>query len=175
MERLETAYLRALQDRASQSTRVSFALSDLPAEGGDTSAVQTLVDTGELYFRLTDDMFDALYPGQFDRRIDGLRIRFPGARRGRYQPHGRLQQISNTRYLTRDRGNGARRPTDRHALQSILIGAPEIDTATLGLAAWQGRIPHGSIAGTARTVTLGPAPPSDAAPPAGERIDLEAI
>lgn len=94
--------------------------------------MQTLVDTGEVYFRLTDDMFDALYPGQFDRRIDGLRIRFPGLAEAGISPHGRLQQISNTRYLTRARGNGARRLTDRHALQSILIGAPEIDTATHG-------------------------------------------
>ncbi|MEM9316726.1 MAG: toxin complex protein, partial [Pseudomonadota bacterium] len=132
MERLEAAYFRAMLDQASQSTRVSFALNELPAMGSDISARQALLQNGEVYFELTDEMFDAFYPGQYDRRIQALRICFPGLAKAGLSPHARLTQISNTRYLTheRNRNRGAQVRENRYPLQSIVLGAAEVDTAT---------------------------------------------
>ncbi|MFD0389688.1 hypothetical protein ACFQ4K_20865 [Tistrella bauzanensis] len=90
-------------NQQSQSATMRVAISELPAPGGDGSALTTLIEQGETYFELTDEMFDALYPGQYDRRIQSLRVRFPGLERAGLSPHARLTQIANTRYATRER------------------------------------------------------------------------
>ncbi|MDA8018099.1 MAG: Tc toxin subunit A [Thermoanaerobaculia bacterium] len=132
IERVEEAYIRAAMSADGGSARMSFPLSELPALGGDTSTLATLADQGEVYFELTDEMFDTLYPGQYDRRIESVDIRFPGLAKAGLSPHARLTQISNTRYATRERDprKGGRIRKDRHALQSILLGAAETDTAS---------------------------------------------
>ncbi|MBA73773.1 MAG: toxin complex protein [Tistrella sp.] len=133
VERLEAAYFRSVLDHQSQSATMRVAISELPAPGGDGSALTTLIEQGETYFDLTDEMFDALYPGQYDRRIQSLRVRFPGLESVGLSPHARLTQIANTRYATRERDprRGGRIRKDRYALQSIVISTPTIDTATL--------------------------------------------
>lgn len=133
VERLEAAYFRSVLDHQSQSATMRVAISELPAPGGDGSALTTLIEQGETYFYLTDEMFDALYPGQYDRRIQSLRVRFPGLESAGLNPHARLTQIANTRYATRERDprRGGRIRKDRYALQSIVISTPTIDTATL--------------------------------------------
>lgn len=133
VERLEAAYFRALMDQQGQSATMSFAMSELPAPGGGSSALTTLIEQGETYFDLTDEMFDTLYPGQYDRRIQSVRVSFPGLGRAGLSPHARLTQIANTRYATRERDpkRGGKIRKDRYALQSIVISAPSIDTATL--------------------------------------------
>ncbi len=131
LERLEAAYVRSLAAQRSQRSSVRFALSELPSAGSEASALTALVEHGETYFELTEEMFDTLYPGQYDRRIQSLGIRFPGLAKAGLSPHARLTQIGNTRYVTRERDpqRGAKMRKDRYALQSIVLGAPEVDTA----------------------------------------------
>ncbi|MGH1542605.1 MAG: neuraminidase-like domain-containing protein [Arenicella sp.] len=130
IERLETAYLQAAQGRASETSEVPFVLSEVPALGQDHSALEALVTNGEVYFELTDEMFDVFYPGQYDRRIQSININFPGLAKAGINPHARLTQTSNTRYLTRERSQarGAKIRKDRHALQSLVLGACEVDS-----------------------------------------------
>ena len=61
-----------------------------------------------------------------------MRIRFPGLATAGLSPHARLTQVTNTRYLTRerDKSRGATLRRDIYGLQSIIIGAPEIDTTS---------------------------------------------
>ena len=133
VERIEAEYIRAIMDRDGGSARMSFPLSQLSALGGDISALEALVDRGEVYFELTDEMFDTLYPGQYDRRIQSVDVRFAGLAKACLSPHARLTQIANTRYLTRERDprHGGRIRKNGHALQGIVLGAAETDTATL--------------------------------------------
>lgn len=140
IQRLEEAYTHALLEQSSQSSHMRFALSELPGLDSDQSALATLLDQGEVYFQLTDEMFDTYYPGQYDRRIQSVRLCFPGLDQAGLSPHARLTQIANTRYATRERNprRGAKIRANRYALQSILIGSCEIDTATL-------ESPHGLL------------------------------
>ncbi|MDJ0630062.1 MAG: neuraminidase-like domain-containing protein [Rhodobacter sp.] len=136
VERLEAAYIRSILQQDSQISSVQFALSEVQDLGGERSVVEALAAQGEAYFELTDEMFDTLYPGQFDRRIQSVRIAFAGLAEAGLNPHARLVQIANTRCTTRERdaAKGARLRKDRHALQSVVIGKPEFDTAALACA-----------------------------------------
>lgn len=130
VERLEMAYIQAVLDNASQTTALTFALSELPALGSDHSALEELTTQGEVYFHLTDEMFDVFYPGQYDRRIQSLNIRFPGLAEAGLSPHARLTQVSNTRFMAPDRDpkRGSKIRKDRHGLQTLVLGACEVDT-----------------------------------------------
>ncbi|MEM9013109.1 MAG: neuraminidase-like domain-containing protein [Pseudomonadota bacterium] len=130
IERLEMAYIQAVVDKASETTELRFALSELPAVGSDRSALEELTTQGQVYFQLTDEMFDTFYPGQYDRRIQSVNIRFPSLAKAGLSPHARLTQVSNTRFLTpeRDKAGGAKIRRDRHGLQSVVLGACEVDT-----------------------------------------------
>nr|WP_298412649.1 neuraminidase-like domain-containing protein [uncultured Halomonas sp.] len=131
IERLEMAYVQAILERESETTEVTFLLGELPAIGSDRSAFEELTTQGEVYFELTEEMFDVFYPGQYDRRIQSINIRFPGLAGAGLSPHARLTQVSNTRFMTPDRdlkrGAGVRK--DRHGLQSLMLGACKVDTA----------------------------------------------
>ncbi|EKE74970.1 neuraminidase-like domain-containing protein [Gallaecimonas xiamenensis] len=131
IERLETAYIRSLIDQQSQSSQMRFSLSEMTSTGSNKSALATLAEQGETYFELTEDMFDILYPGQYDRRIQSISVKFPGLEKAGISPHARLTQIANTRYLTRERNpnQGAKIRMNRYALQSIVLSTPEVDTA----------------------------------------------
>ncbi|MBX2867804.1 MAG: hypothetical protein KTR18_03985 [Acidiferrobacterales bacterium] len=130
IQRLETAYIRAMLDQASRTSELQLSLSNIPATSGNGSAVEELMQMGETYFELTDEMFDLFYPDQYDRRIQSLRICFPHLAEHGLSPHARLTQISNTRFISKDRAQSKRSliQRDRHALQSLLIGKCEIDT-----------------------------------------------
>ena len=112
---------------------MEFALSKLPALGQDHCALEELVMRGETYFELTDEMFDVLYPGQYDRRIQSIKVSFPGLAQAGLSPHARLTQVSNTRYLTpvRERARGAKIRKDRHCLQSLTLYACEVDSRSI--------------------------------------------
>ncbi|QBF33360.1 neuraminidase-like domain-containing protein [Thalassococcus sp. S3] len=133
IERLEMAYIQAGRDRAGQITELRFALSELPAVGAEHSALEELTTQGEVYFHLTDEMFDVFYPGQYDRVIQSINVCFPGLTAAGLSPHARLTQVSNTRFMLpgRDPAHGTKMRKNRHALQSIVIGACEIDTRDL--------------------------------------------
>jgi len=131
VERLELAYVRSVTDQQSQSASLTFALSDVLSLCGQRSAVEALIEHGESYFELTEAMFETLYPGQYDRRILSVSVRFPGLAKAGLNPHARLIQIANTRYATheRDPKRGGKVRKNRYAMQSIVISAPEVDTA----------------------------------------------
>ncbi|TPW27618.1 toxin complex protein [Martelella alba] len=131
VERLELAYVTALMDPQSAAASLTFSLSALPALNGQVSAHEALVASGEAYFELGEDMFEVLYPGQYDRRIQSIAVHFPGLEKAGLSPHGRLTQIANTRYLTRERQTerGGRIRRNRHALQSIMLAEARVDTA----------------------------------------------
>lgn len=133
IERLEMAYIQAGKDKAGQTTEMRFELNDLPALGTETSALEELTTHGEVYFQLTDEMFDVFYPGQYDRVIQSINMCFPGLAAAGLSPHARLTQVSNTRFMAPgcDPARGAKMRKDRHALQSMVIGACEIDTREL--------------------------------------------
>ncbi|WP_147113279.1 neuraminidase-like domain-containing protein [Tateyamaria sp. syn59] len=133
IERLEMAYIQAGKDRSGQMTELRFALSELPAVGAETSALEELTKQGEVYFQLTDEMFDVFYPGQYDRVIQSINVCFPGLAAAGLSPHARLTQVSNTRFMVpgRDPARGAKVRKNRHALQSIVVGACEVDTRDL--------------------------------------------
>lgn len=133
IERLETAYIQAVLDQASETSEVQFALSELPALGQCHSALDELVTQGEAYFDLTNEMFDVLYPGQFDRRIQSISVSFPGLAEAGLSPHGRLTQIANTRYMTpeRDLSRAAKTRKNRHGLQSLALSACEVDSRSI--------------------------------------------
>ncbi|APX10391.1 neuraminidase-like domain-containing protein [Tateyamaria omphalii] len=133
IERLEMAYIRAGTEKAGQTTKLRFPLSELPAVGTEVSALEELTRQGEVYFQLTDEMFDVFYPGQYDRVIQSINVCFPGLAAAGLSPHARLTQVSNTRFMVpgRDPARGAKIRKDRHALQSMVIGACDIDTRDL--------------------------------------------
>ncbi|QBF32233.1 neuraminidase-like domain-containing protein [Thalassococcus sp. S3] len=130
VQRLETAYVEALMEQVGQSSEMKFALSEVPSTTGGRSALEELVHTGETYFELTDEMFDLFYPGQFDRRIQSVKLCFPGLAQAGLNPHAKLTQVSNIRYMTKDRAQarGGQIRKDRHALQSLMVGACTVDT-----------------------------------------------
>ena len=84
----------------------------------------------EVYFELTDEMFDVRCPGQYDRRIQSIRGGFPGLAKAGLSPHAHLTQVSNTRYMAPDRekARGATIRKDRHGLQSLVLSTCEVDT-----------------------------------------------
>ena len=131
VEKLEVAYVESVLDTCSQSTQMRFTLSELRSCNAEGSALQALLEHGEADFELTEDMFDVLYPGQYDRRVQSVKVRFPGLREADLSPHARLTQIGNTRYTTRERDplRGGRIRRDRYALQSVVLGAAEVDTS----------------------------------------------
>nr|WP_272214408.1 hypothetical protein [Marinicella sp. W31]MDC2880013.1 hypothetical protein [Marinicella sp. W31] len=53
-------------------------------------------------------MFDLFYPGQYDRRIQSVQSSFPGLAKAGLSPHAKLTQVSNIRYLIRDRAQARR-------------------------------------------------------------------
>lgn len=140
VERLEAAYIRKRLDDEGQATRLAFDLGTMTAEGTDLTVPEALIETGEAYFTLTDEMFDAVYPGQFDRRIQSVRMCFEGLATARLSPHARLVQLRNTRWLTaeRDRTRGGRARVDSHPLQSVMLPGPDVDTG--GFARPEGRL-----------------------------------
>lgn len=133
IERLETAYLQEALIKANEASEVSFALSEISALGQETSALDALINEGEAYFEITDEMIDVFYPGQYDRRIQSISMHFSGLAKAGMNPHARLTQTSNTRYLTRERNltKGAKVRKDRHALQSLVISSCEIDSQAM--------------------------------------------
>ena len=94
LERLEMAYIEAMAEKRGQETELRFSLSELNAVGSDHSALEELTTRGEVYFQLTDEMFDVFYPGQYDRRIQSINVRFPGLAEAGLSPHARLTQVS---------------------------------------------------------------------------------
>ena len=127
------AYIEAMAEKRGQETELRFSLSELNAVGSDHSALEELTTRGEVYFQLTDEMFDVFYPGQYDRRIQSINVRFPGLAEAGLSPHARLTQVSNTRFMTpeRDPTRGATMRKDRHGLQNVVLGACEVDTAQI--------------------------------------------
>ncbi len=130
IERLETAYIKAMFDRMGDTCECSFALSELQTMGQDQTSLDALVTQGETYFDLTDEMFDVFYPGQYDRRIQSISIEFPDLDEANLSPHARLTQVSNTRYLTRDRAAAGRAKIrkNRHGLQGLTVSGCHVDT-----------------------------------------------
>ena len=131
VERLELAYVQSITDQQCQCASLTFTLSEVPSLCGQKSALEALIEQGESYFELTEAMFETLYPGQYDRRIQSVSVRFPGLAKAGLSPHARLIQIANTRYATpeRDPKRGGKIRKNRYAMQSIVISAPEVDTA----------------------------------------------
>jgi hypothetical protein len=133
IQRLETAYIQAMSDATNDPCSCTFALSELQAMGQEETSLQALATRGETYFELTEDMFDVFYPGQFDRRIQSVSIDFPGLGAAGLSPHARLSQVSNTCYLSPERGRAgaAQVRKNRHGLQSLTISGCQVDTRSL--------------------------------------------
>ena len=84
----------------------------------------------EVYFELTDEMFDVRCPGQYDRRIQSIKGGFPDLAKAGLSPHAHLTQVSNTHYMASDRekARGAKIRRDRDGLQSLGRSTCEVDT-----------------------------------------------
>lgn len=130
IQRLELAYIEAMRSQASETAEVTFALSAVPALHRDENALDALLADGQVYFDLTDEMFDVYYPGQYDRRIQSIAVDFPGLARAGLSAHARLTQVSNTRFLSpeRHKARGAKIRKDRYPLQSVILGNHHVDT-----------------------------------------------
>ena len=62
-----------------QTASLTYLLSETPTHGGQTSAFEAIPQHGsETYVELSEDMFEAPYPGQFNCRIKSVAIRFRG-------------------------------------------------------------------------------------------------
>ncbi|MDO6587670.1 neuraminidase-like domain-containing protein [Salipiger sp. 1_MG-2023] len=133
VERLETAFIQAALDKASDTSEFTVALSEMPSLGQQTAALDELLAQGETCFRLTDEMVDVFYPGQYDRRIQSIAVRWPSLSDAGLRPYARLTQISNTCFLSPNRAAAgeARIRRDRYPMQSLSLGSCEVDSRLL--------------------------------------------
>lgn len=158
LERMDLAYTQLKVDE--QTSEQSFYLSSQRTTNGQTTVLQSLLEHGEAFFELTEEMFDEYYPDQYNRCIQNIRVIFPDlmdshrdgipatqsiSRRSSQLigklfnrespnnnakvPHGRLIQISNCRYYSREKDpSKAKMLSNIRVHQSLTLSTAETDT-----------------------------------------------
>jgi hypothetical protein len=129
LQRMDYAYMHR-QSVGNQATlRVSLAALD-------PQALVVLRQSGQVMFSLREELFDEQFPDEYDRRIQGVRIRLDGLE-GRGDIAGRLALIGDRVYHDRRRSP---EQSASHVLGRQQITLTSADTDTRRLATPEGRL-----------------------------------
>ena len=131
LQRMDLAYMSRYKP-PQPSTTQEFSLREL-----DPTALESLKTRGEAVFSLNESLFESDYPDHYGRRIQSIRVSFPGLKKRGLNPCGQLTQLLSRSYHSRQR-DAKNSSADLFANQSIILGGCETDSRDLKMP--QGRL-----------------------------------